>query len=347
MTRHQQITPINQKLGAGNSSNKVLLFQGQLTNLLGNNPDLIGSGATLLYSAKVLGLTVSWHIQSGRSLDAFLRPDGLISPQTIDDVKFARLLVFWVAPPKKAPIRFHEILLIKNEGYRFQQADLLQRVRTIPIGEDTRFFASIENTGGGPLTSNDEVVIQGEIEEFVEVVGERENFGAQLSAIEAKVDTLLNRSPATGDTTVIQGSRLEVLDAGECFRFRHVDGNYTWNNVNTFPPQTSAAFGKIRFGYLTLKNKLIVRVAGAFAPASRGDVTRLKLFRKNDDVLLLTKTGTQMYGQDRGNGYPMQAVEIDTATFNGEEVYLDFETDSPGYTGGLSFVSIAHEFITY
>lgn len=347
ITRYRQITPINQKLGTGNGSNKVLLFQGQLSNLLGNNPELISSGATLLYSSKVLGLTVSWYIQSGRTLDAFLRPDGLISPQTIDNVKFARLLVFWIAPPKKAPIRFHEILLIKNEGYRFQQADLLERVQTIPLGEDTRLFVSIENTGGGALTSTDEVIVQGEIEEFVEVIEESEDLVAQLAAVESKIDTLLNRSPVIGDTTIVQGGRLEVLDVGDCFRYRNVDGNYTWNNVHTFPPQTSANFGKIRFGYLTLKNKLIIRVAGALSASSKGNVTRLKFFKKSDDTLLLTRTGTQLYGQDRVNRYPMQAVEIDTTAFNGEEIYLDFETDSPGYTGGMSFVSIANEFITY
>lgn len=204
LSRYRQLTPVNQNLGAGNGSNKVLLFQGQLTNLVGNNPELIASGAKLLYSAKFLNLTVSWHIQSGRSLDAFLRPDGLISPQTIDNIQFARLLTFWIAPPRKAPFKFHELLLIKNEGYRFQQVDLLMRVGAIPLGEDTKFFVSVENTGGGPLTSADSIIVQGEIEESVEVVrSSSEDLSAQLAAIEAKLDTLQTTSPGTGDSTTI------------------------------------------------------------------------------------------------------------------------------------------------
>ncbi|MFP4298677.1 MAG: hypothetical protein ACLFT0_12555 [Spirulinaceae cyanobacterium] len=335
LTRYQQITPINKSLGPANGSNKVLLFQGQPTNVLGNNPDLIGSGANLLYSAKTLNLTVSWHIQSGRSLDAFLRPDGLITPQTIDNVKFSRLLVFWIAAPKKAPTRFHEILLIKNDGYRIQQADLLDRVRTIPMGEDTKLFASVEN---GPLTSADLVIIQGEIEESVEVIHPQLNLSDQLTAIELKLDSQLQQinlklnNLQGGATGTAQAATLtEVLYRDEAWKPMYFNNNWIWRT----DPEN--AIGILRLGYLISKNILHFAVTGGFTASRLDRIFRIKT--KSDDSVVAEVILNPMVDADT---HELRSVQVDTSTYSGIEIYLEFEdidtgTDWAWFGVGMNF----------
>lgn len=138
-----------------------------------------------------------------------------------------------------------------------------------------------------------------------------------------------------------------VLDAGDAFRYRFVDFNYSWNNVNTFSPTTTDSAGSLKMGTFTLKNWFGVRLYGGLSSGNRGSTTFVKLLKVSDDTELINVSAAQLIGQDLGNGFPGRVGLIDTSAYTGVEAYLLFEATN-GYQAGTSaFVGIANEIIIY
>jgi len=223
-------------------------------------------------------------------------------------------------------------------GFAFRQLTLLDYLTpnlSAEFGEGDSLGISLEDAGWGLISGSDQIVLSGS---FVEEV-------ALLSGGGPTIETIINNN-SVGGSSAPMASGWEILDVGPAFRYRLVDGKYSWNNVNSFEPITPDSIGKIKFGYLTLKDRLVVFLSGALEASTAGNLTFLRLIRQSDDAMLLEKTGTELIGETRNNSL-LYSAEIGTSAIKGEEIYVEFEAQKTYTSGTLSFVSIANEFIVY
>lgn len=155
-------------------------------------------------------------------------------------------------------------------------------------------------------------------------------------------------SPTTPDTQpgIFPGS-MPVLDVGDAFRYRLVDNNYSWNNVNSFAPSTGGSIGSITFGPFPLKNAFGIRVYGGFGGNGRGTTTFLKLIEDSTAIELINRPVSDFVNTDLFNGFPGRLVILDTAAHSGKLARFVFEATAGWGSGSGNFVGVANEVIIY
>ncbi|MEC4804432.1 MAG: hypothetical protein SAJ12_10500 [Jaaginema sp. PMC 1079.18] len=322
----QTITNTNaiaSQLNYSHSGNPLTIWDSDSENLLtqlGSNPNY----SHFSYSAKIKSLTAHWLIADGPQINRLLRPDGLIEPRTSEYLHQGKILSLWISKGAAQPIKFGEVLMLRIGGYRYQSLDLLQAFGSVPAGKDSQLYARIENVGSGYLGPGDEVILQGEVEEAIAYEDNRENdLDLKLSNILLKLSNI--QVSGNGVVATASASTMtEILQRDATWTRQWFDGEIIWRSGET-------ATGKLKLGYLSLKNKLLLAISGGH-DANQG-VLKIIRIRRSDDTLLMETDGSALLNFNTNN---LRPCEIDTSAHAGEEIYLEFD-DSDSNSGWAWF----------